>query len=140
MPDQSTAVGATPDVIRGALVEHAAPQRLVAQRGLFAGPSSLVSEDLYVVIDEGMGYGERPTLRLEPQAHATTNTYFGRFPASYWQRWTAVTEVEVVATVSGRGRMSIVASDPEGESRTVAVAYIAEAGKVGLTAAVDRFV
>jgi galactofuranosylgalactofuranosylrhamnosyl-N-acetylglucosaminyl-diphospho-decaprenol beta-1,5/1,6-galactofuranosyltransferase len=140
MPDQSTAVGATPDVIRGALVEHAAPQRLVAQRGLFAGPSSLVSEDLYVVIDEGMGYRERATLRLEPQAHATTNTYFGRFPASYWQRWTAVTEVEVVATVSGQGRMSVLASDAEGEARTVAVADIAEAGKVSLIAAVDRFI
>jgi galactofuranosylgalactofuranosylrhamnosyl-N-acetylglucosaminyl-diphospho-decaprenol beta-1,5/1,6-galactofuranosyltransferase len=140
MPDESTTVGATPDVIRGALVEHAAPQRLVAQRGLFAGPSLLVSEDLYVVIDEGMGYRERATLRLEPQAHATTNTYFGRFPASYWQRWTAVTEVEVVATVSGRGRMSVLASDPEGESRTVAAVDITEAGKVSLTAAVDRFV
>jgi len=140
MPDESTAVGTTPDVVREALVEHAAPRRLVAQRGLFAGPSPLVSEDLYVVIDEGMGYRERATLRLEPQAHATTNTYFGRFPASYWQRWTAVTEVEVTATVSGRGRMSVLASDPEGESRTVAVADIAEAGRVSLTAAIDRFV
>ena len=65
MPDESTAVATTtPDAIRGALVEHSAPQRLVAQRGLFAGPSSLVSEDLYVLIDEGMGYRERATLRL----------------------------------------------------------------------------
>jgi galactofuranosylgalactofuranosylrhamnosyl-N-acetylglucosaminyl-diphospho-decaprenol beta-1,5/1,6-galactofuranosyltransferase len=141
MPDESTAVPTTtPDTVRGSLVEHAAPQRLVAQRGLFAGPSSLVSEDLYVVIDEGMGYRDRATLRLEPQAHATTNTYFGRFPASYWQRWTAVTEVEVVATVSGQGRMAVVASDSEGETRTVAVAEITDAGKVSLTAAIDRFV
>jgi galactofuranosylgalactofuranosylrhamnosyl-N-acetylglucosaminyl-diphospho-decaprenol beta-1,5/1,6-galactofuranosyltransferase len=141
MPDESTAVATTtPEAVRGSLVEHAAPQRLVAQRGLFAGPSSLVSKDLYVVVDEGMGYRDRTTLRLEPHAHATTNTYFGRFPASYWQRWTAVTEVEIAATVSGEGRMSVVASDAEGETRTVAVADIIEAGKVSLTAAIDRFV
>jgi len=141
MPDESTAATTTvPDAARGALVDHAAPDRLVAQRGLFSGPSPLVSADLYVEIGKGIGYRDRSTLRLEPHAHASTNTYFGRFPASYWQRWTTVTEVTVVATVHGQGRMSVVASDMAGDVRTVAVQDIDDSGKVSLTAAIDRFV
>jgi galactofuranosylgalactofuranosylrhamnosyl-N-acetylglucosaminyl-diphospho-decaprenol beta-1,5/1,6-galactofuranosyltransferase len=140
MPHESTAgVTTTPDAVRGSLVEHAAPERLVAQRGLFSGPSSLVSADLYVEVDKGIGYRERSSLRLEPHAHASSNTYFGRFPASYWQRWTAVTEVEVAATVHGQGRMSVVASDMEGVTRTVAVRDVTDSGKVSLTAKIDRF-
>jgi galactofuranosylgalactofuranosylrhamnosyl-N-acetylglucosaminyl-diphospho-decaprenol beta-1,5/1,6-galactofuranosyltransferase len=141
MPDESTAgATTTSDTVRGSLVEHTAPERLVAQRGLFSGPSSLVSADLYVEVDEGIGYRDRSSLRLEPHAHASSNTYFGRFPASYWQRWTAVTEVEVVATVHGQGRMSIVASDMDGVARTVAVRDVTDSGKVSLTAKIDRFV
>jgi galactofuranosylgalactofuranosylrhamnosyl-N-acetylglucosaminyl-diphospho-decaprenol beta-1,5/1,6-galactofuranosyltransferase len=141
MPHESTAgATTTPDAVRRSLVEHAAPERLVAQRGLFSGPSSLVSADLYVEVDKGIGYRDRNSLRLEPHAHASTNTYFGRFPASYWQRWTAVTEVEIVASVQGQGRMSVVASDMEGVARTVAVLDITDSGTVRLTAAIDRFI
>jgi galactofuranosylgalactofuranosylrhamnosyl-N-acetylglucosaminyl-diphospho-decaprenol beta-1,5/1,6-galactofuranosyltransferase len=129
----------TPDTVRGSLVEHAAPERLVAQRGLFSGPSTLVSADLYVVVDKGIGYRDRTSLRLEPHAHANTNSYFGRFPASYWQRWTAVTEVEIVAQVEGHGRMVVMASDMEGVARTVAVQDIAGTSTVRLSAAIDRF-
>jgi len=141
MPDESTVATSTvPDAVRGSLVDHAAPERLVAQRGLFSGPSALASPDLYVEVDKGIGYRERGSLRLEPHAHASTNTYFGRFPASYWQRWTAVTEVEIVATVHGKGRMSVRASDIEGEPRTVATQDIDDSGKVSVTAKIDRFV
>lgn len=141
MANENTAAPeTTPKAVRNSLVEHPAPERLVAQRGLFSGPSTLVPADMYVRIDHGLGHRERGSLRLEPHAHATSNTYFGRFPASYWQRWTAVTEVEIVATVQGQGRMSVVASDVNGETRTVAVREVADAGKVSLTAAIDRFV
>ena len=139
MPHEST-TGATPDALRASLVEHAAPKQLVAQRGLFSGPSPLVSADLYVQIRKGIGYRDRTSLRMEPHAHASTNTYFGRFPASYWQRWTAVNEVQIEATVDGVGRMSIMASDMEGVSRTVAVQDIDGPGTVRLTAAIDRFI
>jgi galactofuranosylgalactofuranosylrhamnosyl-N-acetylglucosaminyl-diphospho-decaprenol beta-1,5/1,6-galactofuranosyltransferase len=140
MPDETTAAAtATTSVVREALVEHTAPQRLVAQRGLFDGPSPLVSSDMYAVVEEGRAHRRRATVRLEPHARVSTNTYFGRFPASYWQRWTAVTEVEVVATVHGTGRMSVQASDIEGDVRTIAVADIGDAGKVSLTAPIDRF-
>ena len=54
-------------------------------------------------------------------AAATTDTYFGRFPASYWQRWTATTEVEFTVSLTGTGRVSVRASDATGASRTLAV-------------------
>ena len=41
------------------------------------------------------GAGPAP---LDPRSTVATNTYFGRFHATYWQRWTAVAEVEVDAT------------------------------------------
>ncbi|RBY89849.1 glycosyltransferase [Blastococcus sp. TF02A-26] len=129
----------TTDVVRDALVEHTAPQRLVAQRTLFDGPSPLVPTDLYAQVTLGIADRERSTLSLQPYARVTTNTYFGRFPASYWQRWTAVQEVEVSATVHGAGRMAVMASDVDGERRTVASADIRESGKVSLTARIDRF-
>lgn len=121
------------------VVEHAAPQGLVAQRGLFSGPSPLVSDDLYLQVEQGRAERGRLSMRLEPHTRVSANTYFGRFPASYWQRWTAVVEVEVQATVHGTGRMTIRASDADGEPRTVAATEILESGKVALTARIDRF-
>jgi galactofuranosylgalactofuranosylrhamnosyl-N-acetylglucosaminyl-diphospho-decaprenol beta-1,5/1,6-galactofuranosyltransferase len=129
----------TTDVVRDALQEHTAPQRLVAQRTLFDGPSPLVPQALYAQVPEGVAELERTALRMGPHSRVTTNTYFGRFPAGYWQRWTAVQEVEVSATVHGAGRMAVMASDVDGTPRTVAVADIGESGKVALTARIDRF-
>src|SRR5689334_2339713 len=79
----------------GALrTDHRAPDRLVLARGIFTGPAPKISDELYAVV-KGKSHRERLSLRLEKGAHANTNTYFGRFAASYWQRWTTVTEVEV---------------------------------------------
>ena len=36
-------------------------------------------------------------MELGPATAVTTNTYFGRFHATYWQRWTAAADVEVRA-------------------------------------------
>ncbi|MFD4182693.1 hypothetical protein ACFWPB_16470, partial [Rhodococcus sp. NPDC058514] len=69
--------------------------RLLVQRGVFVGMSPIVNDDLYVAFSKGSGDRERHTLRLDEGARAHTNTYFGRFAASYWQRWTTVTEVRV---------------------------------------------
>ena len=78
--------------------KHGGPVRLLAQRGLFFGPSPLVPEDLYSPVEHGAARRERHRSQLAPATTVTTNTYFGRFHATYWQRWTAVTEVEVEAT------------------------------------------
>ncbi|MCZ2806472.1 glycosyltransferase [Modestobacter sp. VKM Ac-2983] len=129
----------TADAVQEALVEHAPPERLVAQRGLFGGPSRLVSDDMYSRAKSGRAHRERTRLRLEDNSHVTTNTYFGRFPASYWQRWTTHTEVRVTAQVSGAGRVSMRASDIEGDERSIAVADVKGTDALELVGRIDRF-
>ncbi len=118
------------------------PSRLLAQRGLFFGPSPLVPEDLYSVVESGGARRERDRVTLSPNSRVGTNTYFGRFHATYWQRWTAVTEVEVEAVVTGSGRIRVLASDTNKVSRIVAAVDVhdAVAQTVRLPALVDRFV
>ncbi|WP_007025089.1 glycosyltransferase [Saccharomonospora iraqiensis] len=121
--------------------ERASAGRLTAQRGLYAGPSDVVSKDLYAEVVEGVVARRRHSLTLEPSARVSGNTYFGRFPASYWQRWTTARSVTVEATVAGSGRLAVRASDVEGEPRTVAVRSVAdvEDEAVVLEAPVDKF-
>ncbi|MQA08442.1 MAG: glycosyltransferase [Pseudonocardiaceae bacterium] len=123
------------------LVEHTAPDRLLAQRGLFAGPSDVVSKDLYAEIIEGVAHRERGSIVLDPSAEVSMNTYFGRFPASYWQRWTHVRQVSVEVLASGSGLLSIGASDVQGETRTVVAERVHEAHQriITMSAKVDRF-
>ncbi len=88
-----------------------ATDRVLAQRGLFFGPSGQAPEDLYSVIERGAARRRRHRIDLAPGSRVTTNTYFGRFHAAYWQRWTPVADVEVEAVVSGTGRVRLLASD-----------------------------
>src|ERR1700730_14385553 len=94
----------SPDVLKHALTEHAAPERLVVARGLFTGPNAAVTDDLYARIASGRAHRERYALHLEKSATVDTNTYFGRFPASYFQRWTTVTEVQLKVAFEASGR------------------------------------
>lgn len=130
----STADGVT-------FAEHAPPARLLAQRSLFAGPSDMVSKDLYVEVVEGVAARARGSISLEPSARVSGNTYFGRFPASYWQRWTAVTHVRLEAVVTGSGRLSISASDFEGDTRTIdtRTVHAANAATLAIDAKIDKF-
>ena len=122
--------------------EPPAPSRLIVQRGLFFGPSALVPEDLYAVVTRGGARRERHRVVLDPHSAVGTNTYWGRFHATYWQRWTAVGEVEVTALVSGTGRVRLMASDANKVWRIVAAEDVhdADALAVRLVAQVDRFV
>ena len=122
--------------------DAATPSRLTVQRGLFFGPSALVPEDLYATVDRGGARRERHRVVLDPHSTVGTNTYFGRFHATYWQRWTAVGEVEVTALVSGTGRLRLMASDANKVARIVAAEDVrdAEALAVRLVARIDRFV
>ncbi|GAA5047386.1 glycosyltransferase [Nocardia callitridis] len=121
--------------------DHRAPDRLVLQRGIFTGPSPRVSDGLYAVV-KGRAHCDRLTLRLEKGASAHTNTYFGRFAASYWQRWTTVTELRVslVAEVTKKAIVRVVASDIAGHRRIIETAEVTESGKVTLTAPLDQYV
>ena len=137
----------TPDSIDGAVEPEAGPAgartgRIVAQRGLFFGPTPRVPEDLYSRVERGTARRLRDRVELAPGALVSTNTYFGRFHATYWQRWTDVPDVEVDLVLSGTGRVRLMASDTNKVWRIVDSheADGAEGAAVRLTGAVDRFV
>ncbi|MDM7488881.1 glycosyltransferase [Rhodococcus sp. CSLK01-03] len=126
----------------GSSVPERPAARQTAQRALFAGPSPLVSDDMYVTV-KGTVDRERTRVRLGRRSRIETDTYFGRFPASYWQRWTAVTEVAFVAEVDGDGRLELVATDARGRRRIVATTAVSSNGTpttVTVSTPVDRFV
>ncbi|MEN3270930.1 MAG: galactofuranosylgalactofuranosylrhamnosyl-N-acetylglucosaminyl-diphospho-decaprenol [Pseudonocardia sp.] len=122
--------------------EGATRPRLVVQRGLFFGPSALVPEDLYSIVEKGSASRERAQVALEPNTRVNTNTYFGRFHATYWQRWTDVGEIEVDAVVTGTGRVRLIASDTNKVWRIIEAQDVrdAEGSRIRLTGPVDRFV
>jgi galactofuranosylgalactofuranosylrhamnosyl-N-acetylglucosaminyl-diphospho-decaprenol beta-1,5/1,6-galactofuranosyltransferase len=124
------------------LVEHTPSGRLVAQRGLFRGPDPVCPDDLYAQVVFGSAVRERQRLVVHAGSEVTMDAYFGRFPASYWQRWTVVTAADVEITASGSGRISVVASDIEGETRTVAARDVTDlrGETLTLTAQLDKFV
>ncbi|QJY45618.1 glycosyltransferase [Pseudonocardia broussonetiae] len=134
----------TPDTIDSAVAS--APSgpdagRIVAQRGLFFGPSPRVPEDLYSRVERGTARRRRSGVELGPGSLVSTNTYFGRFHATYWQRWTDVPAVEVDLVVSGTGRVRLLASDTNKVWRIVDAheADGADAEPVRLTGPIDRF-
>ncbi|WP_084530442.1 glycosyltransferase [Nocardia miyunensis] len=121
--------------------ENLAPDRMVLARGVFTGPAPKISDELYAVV-KGKSQRERLSLRLDKGASAHTNTYFGRFAASYWQRWTTVTEVEVAMTleVGDRARIRLAASDIAGHRRIIDSADVSGDGRVVLRAPLDQYV
>jgi galactofuranosylgalactofuranosylrhamnosyl-N-acetylglucosaminyl-diphospho-decaprenol beta-1,5/1,6-galactofuranosyltransferase len=124
------------------LVAHAPNGRLVAQRGLFRGPDPVCPDDLYAQVVFGNAVRQRQRLVVHAASEVSTDTYFGRFPASYWQRWTVVNEVDVEVTATGSGQVSLVASDAEGDTRVVAAKELTDlrGETVTLTAQLDKFV
>ena len=108
--------------VRSALTEHRAPDRLVVARGLFTGPTTRVKDDLYARIVKGRAHRERHVVHLEKGATVDTDTYFGRFAASYYQRWTTVTDVTVGFhhEAGGRAVVALRGSDSGGNSRILA--------------------
>lgn len=116
--------------------------RILAQRGLFLGPSLLVPEDLYARVERGAARRERTRVELGPASAVSTNTYFGRLHATYWQRWTTVPDVEARAVVTGSGRIRLFASDTNKVWRIVDAVDVTDADgeTVRLVGAIDRFV
>lgn len=117
-------------------------QRLVVQRAFFAAALPEIPDDLYCRCMKGIVERQRQRATIQPHAQLSTNTFFGRFPASYWQRWTDVTQVEFTVIARGAGRICLRASDMAGEPRTVATAVIDAANneEIRLVARVDRYV
>lgn len=115
--------------------------QLLAARGLFAGPTTQVPSDLYAQVVHGDADRSRFRLTMRPRTKVTTDTYFGRFPAAYWQRWTTVTEVQVELDCTGGGDITVIASDSSGDTRVITSEHVAGAtGRtVRLVACVDKF-
>ncbi|GAA4394284.1 glycosyltransferase [Tsukamurella soli] len=113
------------------------PATDVLQRGLFAHADPTVPAELYATVETGRATRERDSLTLEPGSVVSTDTYFGRFPAAYWQRWTRVGTVTVALEVDGDVTVTVVASDALGREWTVATR--AAAGPVALEVPLDRF-
>ena len=115
-------------------------KRLTAQRMLFAAPLSQAPDELYARTTDGAITRERAEVGLKPRTVLSTNTYFGRFPASYWQHWTRVHEVRLHLTCAGAGELRLVASDSEARPRVIDVVSVGEdALDVELVAQLDRF-
>lgn len=123
---------------------QSAPSRqpVVVQRTFFAAALPEISDDLYSRCTKGVTERQRQRVTISPHGHLSTNTFFGRFPASYWQRWTNVVQVEFGVTAHGTGRISLSASDVAGDPRTVATAVVDAANheEVRLVACLDRYV
>jgi galactofuranosylgalactofuranosylrhamnosyl-N-acetylglucosaminyl-diphospho-decaprenol beta-1,5/1,6-galactofuranosyltransferase len=115
--------------------------RRVVQRILFASPSPQAPNELYATGLVGAVRCERHRVVVEPDARVTTNTYFGRLPASYLQRWTRIRELEAVFRVRGSGRLEVHASDAEGEPRILSTIEVSAPTEqeVRLPTALDRF-
>jgi galactofuranosylgalactofuranosylrhamnosyl-N-acetylglucosaminyl-diphospho-decaprenol beta-1,5/1,6-galactofuranosyltransferase len=132
--------------MRGYIVEQPhsvfGRQQLVVQRAFFAAAFPETPDDLYSRCTKGAVERQRRRVTIRPHAELSTNTFFGRFPASYWQRWTDVAQVEFRVIASGAGRISIRASDSAGDARTVATVVVDAANneRVRLVARVDRYV
>jgi galactofuranosylgalactofuranosylrhamnosyl-N-acetylglucosaminyl-diphospho-decaprenol beta-1,5/1,6-galactofuranosyltransferase len=116
--------------------------RLLAQRTFFTARSFPAPDGMYARAEVGAATPERERITVEPHAFVTTNTYFGRFPATYWQRYTDVATCDVEAVVTGSGKLLVSASDSRGDTRTVVAKTVsgAEGDTVRLTAPIDRFV
>jgi len=78
---------------------------------------------------------------IEPDARLSTNTYFGRLPASYLQRWTPIRRLEAVFQVAGAGRLELHGSDDLGESRILGTMDVMAKGvqEVRIPAVLDRY-
>ncbi|MGY1690049.1 glycosyltransferase [Geodermatophilus sp. SYSU D01105] len=112
----------------------------LAQRVLTLPPALGLPVELYAKEVQGRVHLERTSFTLDSHSALTTNTYFGRVPASYWQRWTGVTEMTFEAEFTGEGVVELFASDFSGESRTVGGQELRGSGRVALPVAVDKFV
>ncbi|WP_210480570.1 glycosyltransferase [Naasia sp. SYSU D00948] len=111
------------------------------QTAYFAPLAAVCSEDLYLAVDAGLALRRRERVELEPYTRVSSRTYFGRFPAAHYQRWTTVSSVDVEVTVSGKGRVQVFASDSQDLERLVASAEFDSSEDVDLSfpVAIDKF-
>jgi galactofuranosylgalactofuranosylrhamnosyl-N-acetylglucosaminyl-diphospho-decaprenol beta-1,5/1,6-galactofuranosyltransferase len=122
--------------------EHRVAQRLVVQRGPLAAIDNRVPDDMYAILRTGKARRYRTHVELAEHAVIDTNTYFGRFPASYWQRWTEVATVrlEFDYSTNGLAKLAVRASDMRGHKRSVRVDKVKGDGHAEVDIPLNKFV
>lgn len=123
-------------------IDGASGQTTLVQRTLFAGPTEWVNPDLYGKVLRGSAVQRRETVTIAAESTFTSNTYFGRFPASYWQRWTQVRAVTVSCDLQLSGEpveVLVRASDIGAHVRTLGSVIATESGTVSIEVPVTTF-
>lgn len=93
-------------------------------------PTEGVAEVSALYVDTGSGDGSQPgeayeivgrrSIRVYAHRRVSLSTYFNAFPASYWQHSTNVRSVRLVATVEGKGLISVYKSSARGRASALA--------------------
>lgn len=127
---------------QGAAAGMSPTGRLIAQRGLYRGPALVCPPQLYATVVRGDAVRDRHRLTLRPHSVVSMDTYFGRFPASYWQRWTVVDHVDIELRVTGSGQLSVVASDSDSDTSVIAARVVdgADGDPVHFSVTLDKYV
>ena len=76
---------------------------------------------------------DRQRLRVAAGQRASFATYFNAFPASYWKRWTTVTDLELGVEIEGPGTVVVYRSTASGSTQRVAVDTTTEGEPRSLT-------
>ncbi|GAA1482369.1 glycosyltransferase [Gordonia sinesedis] len=117
---------------------------MLVQRTLFTGPHPRVEPGMYVAADRSRITADRTAVRLDRGASLSTNTYFGRFAASYWQRYTDVDEVTLdfayTCDPDTRLLVDIRASDISGRQRPVQATELTGTGRARMDIPIRRFI
>lgn len=117
------------------------PMTLV-QRTLFAGPTEWVNPDLYGKVLRGSAVQRRGSVTIAAESTFTSDTYFGRFPASYWQRWTRVRAVTLSCELQLAGEpveVLVRASDIGAHVRTLGSTIVTESGTASIEVPLTTF-
>jgi galactofuranosylgalactofuranosylrhamnosyl-N-acetylglucosaminyl-diphospho-decaprenol beta-1,5/1,6-galactofuranosyltransferase len=115
----------------------------MVQRIPFTGPLPRIDERMYAVGPESRIRRRRDGIDLEPGVTVSTNAYFGRFAAAFWQRYTDVKQVRLELDYacggSGRLRVKFLASDISGRPRPLDVVTVEGSGTLSVDLAIDRY-
>ncbi len=99
---------------------------------------------MYVHAAEVLVETGRESLRLIRGGSASTNTYFGRFAASFWQRYTDLDSVRIEfsydCTDTAQLRVRVRASDISGRERPLETRTFTGSGRASIDTPVRRFI
>ncbi len=119
----------------------------------FAGAASnaaLVADDMKARVDVGLRrdvaavhtefFVDRRTFAMPPGTRVSFASYFNAFPASYWRRWTSVTEVVLRLKLEGSGMVVVFRSNARGAGQRVDSRSVHGAETVEFRLPLQRFV